>query len=200
MRLPRVVLASLLACAPFSAAAETPLSLPPFALARPVTLTVPMPTPRPPIQYASLVTSPRMRIDPRPATQAIPNAVTCHARDLTGQLVPVRQRIGKSRFYAHANLDVGGVPTITYGHAYFGMSPTLQRFASLHECGHLVLRTYDEFEANCHALRHGNWTAEEVAKIREFHERLGAMPANYGKNGPGFWHGTMRACPEFAAR
>jgi hypothetical protein len=76
----------------------------------------------------------------------------------------------------------------------------MQRFASLHECGHLVLRTYDEFQANCHALRNGDWSAGDLAHIRSFHEGLGGLPANYGQSGAGFWQNTIRACPEFSSR
>jgi hypothetical protein len=198
----RLASATLLICAPLAAAAQVPLPPPrPFtaAVASPPAgaAHVPLPVPRPPIRYASLVMSPRMRVDP-PASLPVQNAASCSARDFSGQMVPVRHRTGASKFFAHANWEIGQ-PTITYGRAYFGLSPVMQRFASLHECGHLVLRTYDEFRANCHALRYGNWSAEELSHIRNFHERLGAMPANYGGSGPGFWRSTLRACPEMGA-
>ena len=184
------VLATLLALAPHAAAATQ----------APPTFEVPVPIPRPAIQYTSLVTSPRMRINPPSAAAAVPNAAACKARDFTGQLVTVSHRLGGSVGFAQSNWGIGGRPTITYSPSYFRLSPTMQRFASLHECGHLVLQTRDEFLANCHALRHGRWHAGEIALIQQFHEDLGAMPAEYGKNGAGFWQNTMRACPEFSAR
>lgn len=184
------VLAALLALTPHAASATQAPSL----------FEVPLPLPRPAIQYTSLVTSPRMRIDPPPAAAAVPNATVCKARDFTGQLVTVSHRLGGSVGFAQSNWDVGGRPTITYSPSYFRLSPTMQRFASLHECGHLVLQTHDEYLANCHALRHGRWQAREIAHIRQFHQDLGTMPAAYGKSGAGFWQNTMRACAEFDTR
>ena len=130
--------------------------------------------------------------------QSIPNAKTCVATLLeTGQPVRVRDRIGPSAFTAFASYDPDGWPAITYAPAFFALPPTVQTFLSLHECGHLVLHTTNEFVANCYAIAHGRWNWEELALIAQSHLSVGHLPAQYGGSGEAFWAGTKATCPAY---
>ncbi len=128
----------------------------------------------------------------------IPNAHTCMIPSSQPGMPPIQalQRIGPSAFAAQANWGVGEVPTITYSSIYFRLEPTIQLFLSLHECGHLVLRTSDEFQANCYAIMHGAWTEADLKLIEMHHEAVGSLPSQYGGSGHTFWAGTKRACPQ----
>lgn len=152
----------------------------------------PLPPPR------SYYPEPPQRLLPPKISGAIPNSLPCSARGPGGKLVDAKHRSGLSGYIAHSNWDAFGWPTITYSRTYFTLSPVVQRFTSLHECGHLSLGNRDEFVANCYALRNGNFTASEIAEIKGFHQRIGIMPSAYGGSGNGFWRRTIAVCSEFA--
>lgn len=127
--------------------------------------------------------------------QAIPNAQACTAMHRFNQVpVPVRQRTGQSPFWAHARWDPDGWPSITYGPAYFRLPAIMQVFTSAHECGHLVLETQDEFDANCFALNNLSPTKQQESFIANFHRQLGPLPTQYGGSGVAFWAGTKQKC------
>ncbi len=107
------------------------------------------------------------------------------------------QRVGPSAFAAQATWGAGQPPTITYAPAYFRLPPMMQVFLSLHECGHLVLHTTNEFRANCYAVGHGNWTAAELDLIGRSHQALGPFGPQYGGSGAAFWAATERTCPQY---
>lgn len=135
---------------------------------------------------------------PSAFAQPIPNAKTCVATlPGTGQPVRVRDHVGPSGFVAFASYDPDGWPAITYAPAYFSLPPTVQTFLSLHECGHLVLHTTDEFLANCYAVAQGHWTDEELAMIAQSHLSVGRLPAQYGGSGLAFWESTKATCPSY---
>lgn len=130
--------------------------------------------------------------------QPIPNAKTCVATlPETGQPVRVRDHVGPSGFVAFASYDPDGWPAITYAPAFFSLPPTVQTFLSLHECGHLVLHTTNEFLANCYAVAQGHWTADDLALIAQSHLSVGHLPSQYGGSGAAFWAGTKAACPSY---
>ena len=104
---------------------------------------------------------------------------------------------GASGFTAFASYDSDGWPAITYAPAFFSLPPIVQTFLSLHECGHLVLHTTDEFVANCYAVAQGHWNAEELSLIARSHLTVGRLPAQYGGSGDAFWSGTKAACPRY---
>ncbi len=132
------------------------------------------------------------------SAQPIPNAKTCVAiLPETGQPVRVRDHVGPSTFVAFASYDADGWPAITYTPAFFALPPTVQTFLSLHECGHLVLHTTNEFLANCYAVAQGHWTADQLALIASSHLSVGDLPSQYGGSGAAFWQGTKAACPSY---
>lgn len=128
----------------------------------------------------------------------IPTAHTCVARNWhTGQFNQVRQRSGPSNFWAHADWDADGTPAITYGPAYYNLSRLMKSFTSVHECGHLVLATRNEFAANCFALKHLDLDEDELEEIGKIHNQLGRLGPQYGGSGAAFWAGTEHRCPEY---
>ncbi len=138
-------------------------------------------------------------ISPSVLAQEIPNAQGCSARHaMAGQIVPVRQRIGPSNFWAHASWDPDGWPAITYGQAYFQLPPLMQVFTSAHECGHLAARTSNEFLANCFALENLPLSRQDKLFIAQFHMNIGPLGPQYGGSGAAFWQLTMQLCPQFA--
>ena len=133
--------------------------------------------------------------------ESIPNAQTCVAAlPGTGRPVAVRAHVGSSGFTAFASYDPDGWPAITYAPAFFSLPPTVQSFLSLHECGHLVLPTTNEFLANCYAISHGRWTEDDLALIERSHLSVGRLPPQYGGSGAAFWQGTKQTCPQFFRR
>jgi hypothetical protein len=127
----------------------------------------------------------------------IPDARSCVARHMgTGQLVNVRQRSGESRFWAHANWDMDGWPSITYGPVYYSLPSLVKKLTSAHECGHLVLRTLNEISATCFALENSNFSPDELEFLRDFHTNLGAIPSQYGGSGAAFWSSVADYCPD----
>jgi hypothetical protein len=132
------------------------------------------------------------------SAQPIPNATACVAPlATTGQPVRVRDHVGPSGFTAYASYDPDGWPAITYAPSYFTLPPTVQTFLSLHECGHLVLHTTNEFLANCYAVAQGNWNENQLALIARSHLTVGQLPAQYGGSGAAFWEGTKQTCPSY---
>jgi hypothetical protein len=129
---------------------------------------------------------------------AIPNAQTCMvpSRRSGKPAIQVLQRVGPTAFAAEASWGVGYLPTITYSLSYFRLEPKIQLFLSLHECGHLVLRTTNEFQANCYAVTHAAWTEPDLDLIGRRHEAVGLLPPQYGGSGHAFWVGTQKTCPQ----
>ncbi len=110
----------------------------------------------------------------------------------------VRDHVGDpAGFTAYATYDADGWPSITYAPAFFVLPPTVQTFLSLHECGHLVLHTTNEFLANCYAIAQGDWTPDELALIERSHISVGALPSQYGGSGAAFWAKTKATCPSY---
>jgi len=136
------------------------------------------------------------------AAAVIPNAQPCIIpAEIPGKLaIRALQRVGFSHFAAEASWGAGNLPIITYSSLYFQLSPKMQLFLSLHECGHLVLRTTNEFRANCYAIAHAGWTERDLNLIGKVHEALGALPTQYGGNGHEFWSRTEKTCPQYFAR
>lgn len=131
-------------------------------------------------------------------TEIIPNAQICMVppgRPGT-PVIQALQRIGPTPFAAEASWGGGYLPTITYSLTYFRLEPTIQLFLSLHECGHLVLRTTNEFQANCYAVTHAPWTKMDLDLIGRRHAALGLLPLLYGGSGHAFWSGTQKTCPQ----
>lgn len=128
----------------------------------------------------------------------VPNARPClAAAGPGGKAVRARERLGESGYMAYASFDPDGWPVITYARAYFALPPVLQTFLSLHECGHLVLKTTNEFRANCYALSNGSWTEADLALIATRHRMIGRLGPQYGGSGAAFWAGTVKACPQY---
>ena len=124
-------------------------------------------------------------------------AQSCMARHANGSMVPVRERAGPSKFWAHASMDLDGWPAITYGPPYFELPPIMQRLTVLHECAHLVERTSNEFLANCRALsimRQQGLSAAEEQYIAQFHIQIGPLGPQYGGSGAAFWAKTQQMC------
>ena len=131
----------------------------------------------------------------------IPNAPACIVSvSPAGQPVQALERRGGSGFAAYSTWGEGSWPTITYSPAYFALPPMMQTFLSLHECGHLVLRTTNEFLANCYAVGQGRWTKADLDRIGAAHEAIGATGPQYGGSGAAFWAGTKRTCPQYFER
>jgi hypothetical protein len=131
-------------------------------------------------------------------SQGIPNAQPCVGRALNGNSMPAMQMVGPSNFWAQTSWP-GGIPTITYSQPYFQLPPLMQKFTSLHECGHASTQNLNEFAANCYALQKGHFTKAEVAQIAAFHQGVGPIGPQYGGSGAAFWAGTVAMCPQLAS-
>lgn len=128
-------------------------------------------------------------------TQSIPNAVPCLGRTANGMSAQVIQNTGPVNAWA-MTMWPNGIPMTTYGPMYFKLPPLIQRFTSLHECGHASTGDPNEFHANCFALQHGGFSQEQIQQIGRFYTNwLGSIPPQYGGTGTAFWAGTMAACP-----
>lgn len=126
------------------------------------------------------------------------SAQACQAmHGISGAVVPVQQMPGPSAFWAHAAWMPNGWPTITYGPTYYSLPPIMQRFTYFHECAHLVLRTSNEFVANCRALQlmqAQGLTSQEENFIANFHANVGPLSPQYGGSGVAFWANTLNVC------
>lgn len=123
--------------------------------------------------------------------------LACVAMHANGQLVQVRQVNGPSPFWAHAMLAADGWPTITYGPIFYTLPPLMQEFTRYHECAHLAMRTQDEYQANCAALKElmsRGASQQELAFVERFHMDIGLLPPQYGGSGAAFWQGTVGIC------
>src|ERR1035441_4733387 len=129
--------------------------------------------------------------------QGIPNVSPCMGVAQHGMQVPANQVTGQPPAWA-MTIWPNGYPTIVYGPVYFQLPPLIQRFTSLHECGHASTGNPDEYAANCYALSAGNFTPAQIRLIRTFYQSLSmTIPPQYGGSGIGFWAGTMGECPQF---
>jgi hypothetical protein len=134
----------------------------------------------------------------RANAQVIPNESPCMGTALNGMQVPAYQITGQPPAWA-MTFWPNGIPTIVYGPMYFQLPPLIQRFTSLHECGHASTRNPDEYAANCYALSVANFSRRQVGQIRSFYEHLpGQLPPQYGGSGPGFWAGTVGECQQLS--
>lgn len=125
----------------------------------------------------------------------IPNISQCTAVSArTGAIVSAEQIVGPTSFVAEALWDMDGTPTIIYGRRYFSMPAFMQRWVSVHECGHLSWTSADEFAANCYALERLRPDGKLFNKIASFHRSMGDLSPQYGGNGSAFWRGTLAAC------
>ncbi|KFG69578.1 hypothetical protein JH26_09605 [Microvirga sp. BSC39] len=88
------------------------------------------------------------------------------------------------------------MPAITYGPTYFRLPSIMQVFTTAHECGHLVLQTNNEFEANCYALANAGLSAAQKAFVARYHKQVGLLPEQYGGNGEAFWDNTVELCSD----
>jgi hypothetical protein len=133
-------------------------------------------------------------------SQSIPNSLPCTTgRALDGSPVITRQVVGFSQAWAQTSWQ-GGFPIITYGEMYFRLPPLIQRFTSIHECGHASTGNPNEFAANCFALKHGGFSDSDIQEIGVFYESLpGNYPPQYGGSGRAFWEGTVEMCPELVS-
>src|SRR5262245_12431474 len=58
------------------------------------------------------------------------------------------------RYWAYATWDGSGQPVMIFNLAALAqVPPIVTRFAFYHECAHLTLRSTDELQANCEALK-----------------------------------------------
>jgi hypothetical protein len=127
--------------------------------------------------------------------QGIPNAIPCMGKAVSGMPVQVTQNTGPVPAWAMTSWP-GGLPMTTYGPMYFRLPPLIQRFTSLHECGHASTLNPNEYAANCFALANGGFSPAEIDAIGTFYLNLpGVFPPQYGGSGPAFWQGTFALCP-----
>lgn len=77
-----------------------------------------------------------------------------------------------------------------------GKLPFARDFVFFHECAHIQRQTFDEIEANCHALtevrRLGLIDGAGEVALGEFHVGLGRLPLKYGGSGASFWRQTLQ--------
>ena len=125
----------------------------------------------------------------------IPKAQVCMAQHgISGAMVYAVQVPGPSNHWAHAFWQRNGMPTIVYGPAYYSLPPFMQTWTSVHECGHLTLKTDNEFVANCYALKRLTPDGPMLNMLASFHRSLGPLPPQYGGSGSAFWAGTLEQC------
>src|SRR5262245_46450955 len=102
-----------------------------------------------------------------------------------GARVLVRGRASAAlRYWAYATWDGAGQPVMIFNTAALSqVPPIMTRFAFYHECAHLTLRSTDELQANCEALKRMR-TRREVTPadelvLRQEHYRLTGLGAHY---------------------
>ena len=91
-------------------------------------------------------------------------------------------------------------PTMVYGNQFQALPPLYQRLVQHHECGHLDMRTGNEFLAECYAMRRlaedGLLTAANTKVLRDGICSLGELGAKQGGSGEAFWQETRRLCSD----
>jgi hypothetical protein len=124
----------------------------------------------------------------------------CYARPRAGgELVLVRGRNDSSlRFWGYSTWDGAGQPQIILNMAVLSqLPPIMTRFTFYHECAHLVLRTADEVQASCEALKQmrarGELTQGDELTLKREHQRLTFLGVKYLNNGQALWDATF-AC------
>jgi hypothetical protein len=122
----------------------------------------------------------------------------CYARPRAGgPLMLVKgQHNNALRFWAYATWDGAGHPLMIFNIGMLSQRPPIvTRFAFYHECAHLVLRTTDEVQANCEALRqmraHRELSRSDELLLQEEHYRLTGLGSRYLGSGRGLWDATM---------
>jgi hypothetical protein len=124
----------------------------------------------------------------------------CYAPPKLGgaQVLVKGQSNNALRFWAYATWDGAGQPVMIFNTAVLSqLPPIMTRFAFYHECAHLMLRTTDEAQANCEALKRMRARRElapgDEMVLKQEHYRLGALGAQYLGTGKVLWDATV-AC------
>jgi len=102
------------------------------------------------------------------------------------------------RYWAYATWDGSGQPVMIFNLAALAqVPPIVTRFAFYHECAHLTLRSTDELQANCEALKLMRLRREvspvDEAVLKQEHYRLTALGSQYLGSGKALWDATV-AC------
>lgn len=124
----------------------------------------------------------------------------CYASPKTGgaQVLVRGQASNTLRYWAYATWDGAGQPVMIFNQAALAqVPPIVTRFAFYHECAHLTLRSTDELQANCQALKLMRARRElspvDEAVLRQEHYRLTGLGAQYLGSGKALWDATV-AC------
>jgi hypothetical protein len=124
----------------------------------------------------------------------------CYAPPKAGgtQVLVRGQANNALRYWAYATWDGAGQPVMIFNLAALAqVPPIVTRFAFYHECAHLTLRTTDELQANCEALKRMRARREllpvDEAVLRQEHYRLTALGSQYLGSGKALWDATV-AC------
>jgi hypothetical protein len=118
-----------------------------------------------------------------------------------GNLMLVKGRNdGSLRFWGYSTWDAAGHPWIILNTTVLGqLPPIMTRFTFYHECAHLVLRSSDEVQASCEALKRMRANRElgpgDEPVVRREHERLSFLGVKYLGNGRALWQATT-ACAD----
>jgi hypothetical protein len=114
-----------------------------------------------------------------------------------GALMLVKGQHNNSlRFWAYSTWDGAGHPLMIFNMAVLSqLPPIVTRFAFYHECAHLVLRSTDEVQANCEALKqmraHGELSRADELLLQQEHYRLTALGSRYLGTGRALWDATV---------
>ncbi|MFL6797327.1 MAG: hypothetical protein ACJ8F3_07935 [Xanthobacteraceae bacterium] len=114
-----------------------------------------------------------------------------------GAQVLVRGRSSNTlRFWAYSTWDGSGQPMMIFNPAALAqVAPIVTRFAFYHECAHLVLRSTDELQANCEALKRmrarRELAAGDEATLKQEHYRLTGLGQQYLGTGKALWDATI---------
>ena len=130
-----------------------------------------------------------------------PGGYQCIVRHpVTAQKIAVPQLHEDSEFEIAARWSRGLDPTMVYGNQFRALPPLFQRLVQHHECGHLDLRTSNEFLAECYALRRmsedGLLTAANTRILRDEICSLGELGKKQGGSGVAFWEETRKLCSD----
>ena len=130
-----------------------------------------------------------------------PDGFQCLVRHpVTARRIAVPQLQEDGDFEITARWSQTRPPMMVYGKQFPALPPLFQRLMQHHECGHIEMRTSNEFLANCYALRglaeDGLLTPANTTILRDEMCSLGELSQKQGGSGVAYWEETRKLCSD----